>query len=85
MEAEGNFETLTSLYQITSPHITEDTAYERGTVSVTKKIIKIVSSHTNQLAQKKTPSSALKSAKSKFGNLRQAAGDTLFKSQISYF
>lgn len=44
--AEGTFEKLTSLYQITSPRITEDTAYETGTVSVTKTIIKVVSSHT---------------------------------------
>jgi len=46
MEADGTFETLTSLYQITSPHIAEDIAYERDTVSVTKMIIKVVSSHT---------------------------------------
>ena len=46
MGADGTFETLTSLYQITSPHITEDTAYERGNISVTKTIIKVVSSHT---------------------------------------
>jgi len=38
-------ERFDSLYQIISPHITEDIAYERGTVSVTKTIIKVVSLH----------------------------------------
>jgi len=51
MEADGIFETLTSLYQIISPHITEDTAYERGTVSVTKTIIKVVSFYINPYSQ----------------------------------
>jgi len=39
----------------------------------------------HQPVQPNTPSSALMSTKSKVGNLRQAAGDNLFKSQISYF
>jgi hypothetical protein len=46
MEAEGTSETMTPHYQITSPNITDDTAYERSTVSITKPTNKVLSSHT---------------------------------------
>ena len=83
MEAECTSETLTPLYQITSPRIIEDTASDRGTVSVTRTIIKVFSSHTcvnsffNQPVQPNTPSSAIMSAKSKVGHLSHAADDSL--------